>query len=77
MSVYKTDAAAEIKARPFLKVFAQQLLTAKARPVTQGYARARLRLLGGSQKVLAGQSTLSDALNAAAEAGDTALRTGS
>ena len=37
MSVYKTDAAAEVKARPFLKVFAQQLLTAKARPVTQGY----------------------------------------
>ena len=55
MSVYKTDAAAEVKAKPFLKVFAQQLLTAKARPVTQDYTTLDSAFSAELQKVLAGQ----------------------
>ena len=37
MTAYKTDAANETAINPALKVFAKQLLTARARPVTQGY----------------------------------------
>lgn len=76
MSVYKTDEAAEVKARPFLKVFAQQLLTAKARPVTQGYGALDSAFSADLQKVLAGQATLPDALSDAAQAGNAALEAG-
>lgn len=73
MSVYKSDAAAEVKAKPFLKVFAQQLLTAHARPVTQGYATLDSAFSADLQEVLAGKISLQDALNAAAKSGDAAL----
>jgi ABC-type glycerol-3-phosphate transport system substrate-binding protein len=73
MSVYKTDAAAEVKAKPFLKVFAQQLLTAHARPVTQAYGTLDSDFSAQLQKVLAGKLTLRDALNTAAKQADSAL----
>ena len=38
MAAYKTDSAAEAIENPALKVFAEELLTARARPVTAGYA---------------------------------------
>lgn len=75
MSGYKTDAAAEVAAKPFLKVFAQQLLTAKARPVTQGYGALDSAFSAQLQEVLAGKESLQDALNAAAQSGDAALAT--
>ena len=37
MAAYKTDSAPEGVLNPALRIFAKQLLTARARPVTQGY----------------------------------------
>ena len=50
--------AAEVKQQPYLKIFVQQLSTAKARPVTAGYATLRHGLLAELQEVLAGKTTL-------------------
>jgi multiple sugar transport system substrate-binding protein len=73
MSVYKTDAAAEVKAKPFLKVFAQQLLTAKARPVTEAYSTLDSDFSAELQKVLAGKESLKNGLDAATKSANTAL----
>jgi multiple sugar transport system substrate-binding protein len=66
MSGYSTDAAAEVQATPSLQVFAQQLLTAKARPVTQGYEKLDSDFAAELQKVLAGVTGVQAGLNTAA-----------
>lgn len=73
MSGYKTDAAAEVQATPSLKVFAQQLLTAKARPVTQGYTKLDSSFAADLQSVLAGKTSLQAALNTATTQANSAL----
>jgi maltose-binding protein MalE len=73
MSAYATDAAAEVKAEPYLKVFAKQLLTAKARPVTAGYAQLDTDFSNQLQEVLAGKESVSQAMNTAAQEANSAL----
>lgn len=73
MSAYATDAKAEVKAEPYLKVFATQLLTAKARPVTAGYAQLDTDFSNQLQEVLAGKESVSQAMNTAAKEANSAL----
>jgi multiple sugar transport system substrate-binding protein len=70
---YSTDSAAEVKQQPYLKIFVQQLKTAKARPVTAGYSTLDTDFSNELQEVLAGKETLTYALNTAAAEGTTAL----
>ena len=58
MTAYKTYAASEIKVNPALAVFAQQLKTARARPVTQGYAALDTAFSNELQLMLAGKVTV-------------------
>ncbi len=74
MTAYKTYAASEIKVNPALAVFAQQLKTARARPVTQGYAALDTAFSNELQLMLAGKVTVTQGLQAAAQAADAALK---
>jgi multiple sugar transport system substrate-binding protein len=70
---YKTDSAAEIKAQPYLKIFVQQLDTARARPVAPGYSELDADFSAELQEVLAGKLSVSDAMNTAAQEANAAL----
>lgn len=74
MTAYRTYAASEIKVNPALSVFAQQLKTARARPVTQGYAALDAAFSNELQLMLAGKVTVAQGLQAAAQAADAALK---
>jgi len=73
MAGYKTDAAAEVAANPYLGIFAQQLLTARARPVAPGYSELDADFQAELQEVLAGKLSVSDAMNTAAQEANAAL----
>ncbi|HVB71879.1 MAG TPA: extracellular solute-binding protein [Acidimicrobiales bacterium] len=74
MTAYKTYAASEIKVNPALAIFAKQLLTARARPVTQGYAALDTAFSNELQLMLAGKITVTAGLQAAAQAANAALK---
>ena len=74
MTAYKTYATNEVKVNPALAVFAKQLLTARARPVTQGYAALDTAFSNQLQLMLANKVTVADGLKTAAQAADTALK---
>jgi multiple sugar transport system substrate-binding protein len=73
MSAYKTDGPAEVNANPALKVFAEQLLTARARPVTQAYAMLDTDFSTELSLMLAGKVSVVTGLNTAAREANTAL----
>ena len=66
MSAMKSDAAKEVKAVPYYKVFTQQLLTAKIRANSPGYSQMDSDWSNEIQKILAGQDTVTNGLNAVA-----------
>ncbi|HTV10645.1 MAG TPA: extracellular solute-binding protein [Acidimicrobiales bacterium] len=76
MAGYKTDAAAEVQSNPYFGVFAQQLLTAKARPVAPGYSELDADFQAELQEVLAGRLSVPDAMNTAAQESNAALAAG-
>jgi multiple sugar transport system substrate-binding protein len=73
MAGYTADAAVEVKQNPYLGVFAQQLLTARARPVVPGYPELDADFTAELQEAQAGKLSVSDAMNAAAQEADAAL----
>jgi multiple sugar transport system substrate-binding protein len=74
MTAYKTNNANERKINPALGVFAQQLLTARARPVTQGYAALDTAFSNELAEMLAGKVTVAAGLAAATTAANAALK---
>lgn len=73
MTAYEPDAAAEVKAEPYLKVFAQQLLTAEDRPVAPGYAQLDADFTAELQEALAGKLSVRNAMATAAQEANAAL----
>ncbi|MGO9150612.1 MAG: extracellular solute-binding protein [Acidimicrobiales bacterium] len=73
MAAYKTDSAAEAIENPALKIFAQELLTARARPVTQGYAELDTDFSNELALMLAGKVSVDQGLNTAAQEANKAL----
>jgi multiple sugar transport system substrate-binding protein len=73
MAGYTADAAAEVKANPYYGIFAQQLLTARARPVAPGYAELDADFSAEVQEVLAGKLSVPDAMSTAAQEANAAL----
>lgn len=73
LAAYKTDAAAEVKAQPYLKIFTQQLLTAKARPVSPGYTKFDTDFSNELEEAVAGKVTVDAAMNAVAAESASAL----
>ena len=67
MAAYKTDSAAEASANPALKIFAKELLTARARPVTQGYAKLDTDFSNELAEMLAGKVGVVNGLRIAAQ----------
>jgi ABC-type glycerol-3-phosphate transport system substrate-binding protein len=74
MTAYKTNNANERKINPALGVFAQQLLTARARPVTQGYGALDTAFSNELAEMLAGKVTVAAGLAAATTAANAALK---
>lgn len=74
MTAYKTDSANEAKVNPALRVFARQLLTARARPVTQGYAALDSAFSNELAEMLANKVTVAAGLAAATVAANAALK---
>ena len=74
MSTEKTDAAAEVKKTPYLKVFAQQLETARVRAVSAGYSQMDSDWSTELGEILAGKVSVSAGLTAAADQANGALR---
>jgi len=74
MSTETTDAAAEVKTTPYLKVFAQQLETAKVRAVSAGYSQMDSDWSTELGAILAGKVSVSAGLNTAAAESNGALR---
>jgi multiple sugar transport system substrate-binding protein len=74
---YTTDSAAEVQAQPFLNLFVQQLKTARARPVAPGYSEVDADFQAEMQEVLAGNLTVTDAMNTAAQEANAALASNS
>jgi multiple sugar transport system substrate-binding protein len=70
---YSTDSAGEIQAQPYLNIFIQQLKTARARPVAPGYSELDADFQAELQEVLAGNLSVSDAMNTAAQEANAAL----
>ena len=73
MTAYTSDAAVEVKDNPYLGIFAQQLLTARARPVAPGYPELDADFSAELQEVQAGKLSVSDAMTTAATEADAAL----
>ncbi|MHB1782981.1 MAG: extracellular solute-binding protein [Acidimicrobiales bacterium] len=73
LSGYSTDSASEVKDTPYLKIFTQQLETAKARPVSPGYTKLDADFGASLQEVLAGKQSLSSAMSTAAQQSNAAL----
>jgi len=74
MTAYKTDSAAEAKVNPSLQVFAKALLTARARPVTQGYGDLDAAFSNELALMLAGKVSVSQGLNTATTEANKALK---
>ena len=73
MAAYKTDSAAEAIENPALKIFAKQLLTARARPVTEGYAQLDTDFSNQVALMLAGKVSVTQGLITAAQEANKAL----
>jgi multiple sugar transport system substrate-binding protein len=73
MAAYKTDNNAEGVLNPALKIFAKELLTARARPVTQGYAELDTDFSNELALMLAGKTSVDKGLNTAAQEANKAL----
>jgi multiple sugar transport system substrate-binding protein len=73
MSSLKSDAAGEVKATPYYKVFAQQLLTSQIRANSPGYSQMDTIWSNAIQQILAGKETVAAGLAAAAQASDQIL----
>lgn len=76
MAAYTADATREVKQDPYLGIFAQQLLTARARPVAPGYPELDADFKAELQEVQAGKLDVSDAMTTAAQEADAALAAG-
>ena len=74
MTAYKSDQAAEAKINPALRVFAKALLTARARPVTQGYGALDTAFSNELAQMLAGKVSVKDGLNIATAQANQALK---
>jgi multiple sugar transport system substrate-binding protein len=74
LATYKTDLAAEVRAKPYLKVFNEQLLTAEARPVNPNYVKFDTIFSTELQEAVAGKISLSNALLTTAAEGTQVLR---
>jgi multiple sugar transport system substrate-binding protein len=77
MAAYKVDSAAEAKENPALKIFAKELLTARARPVTQAYGQLDTDFSNEVALMLAGKVSVSAGLNTATQEANKALAAGS
>jgi multiple sugar transport system substrate-binding protein len=73
LAAYKADAAAEVKQQPYLSIFVQQLLTARARPVAPGYSILDADFGAEMQEVLAGNLSVSNAMATASQEANAAL----
>jgi multiple sugar transport system substrate-binding protein len=73
MTPYKNLAADEAKENPALKIFAKALLTARARPVAQGYGTLDTDFSTQLAEVLAGKETVATAMQTAATEANQAL----
>jgi ABC-type glycerol-3-phosphate transport system substrate-binding protein len=73
LAAYKADAAAEVKQQPYLSIFVQQLLTARARPVAPGYSILDADFGAEMQEVLAGNLSVSNAMDTASQEANAAL----
>lgn len=73
LAAYKTDAAAEVKAQPYLKIFTEQLLNAEARPVTPAYTKFDTDFDDELQEAVDGKVTLSSAMGSVVSQGDSVL----
>jgi ABC-type glycerol-3-phosphate transport system substrate-binding protein len=73
MSSMKSVAAAEVKAVPYYKVFAKQLLTARIRANSPGYSQVDSDWSNVLGQILAGKVTVAQGLSTAAQEADTAL----
>jgi ABC-type glycerol-3-phosphate transport system substrate-binding protein len=73
MAAYKTDNAAEGKLNPALTIFAKELLTARARPVTSGYGQLDTDFSNQLALMLAGKVSVTQGLDTAAQEADKAL----
>lgn len=73
MSAMKSVAVSEVKAVPYYKVFARQLLTARIRANSPGYSQIDSNWSNEIGQILAGKVTVAQGLAAAAQASDSAL----
>jgi len=73
MAAYKTDNSAEGVLNPALRIFAKELLTARARPVTEGYAQLDTDFSNQLALMLAGKVSVKNGLNIAAQEANKAL----
>lgn len=73
MSSFDTDGPAEVKAVPYFAVFAQQLKTAKVRPVSPYYSKLDTNFSTELQAIFGGKSSVVSGLNTAAQQSDAAL----
>jgi multiple sugar transport system substrate-binding protein len=76
MSVFKTDAAAEVKNDPDDAIFTKQLLTAADRPVVPGYQTLDTDFSDQLQKILDGKEPVAAGLATAAQEANSALTNG-
>jgi multiple sugar transport system substrate-binding protein len=74
MTPYKTDQANEVIENPALKVFAKTLLTARARPVTEGYVTLDTDFSNELAQMLAGKVTVPAGLQLATTEANAALK---
>ena len=74
MTPYRSDAVHEAVINPALKIFSQQLLTAKARPVNQYYSMLDTDFSNQVALMLAGKVTVAQGLATAAQQSDSALQ---
>ena len=73
MTSFKTDSAAEVKATPSYKIFAQQLLTSKIRANSPGYSQLDTAWSNAIGQILAGGVTVAAGLASATQLANTAL----
>ncbi len=75
MTPYKNLATDETTENPALKIFAQALLTARARPVNQGYGTLDTDFSNQLAEMLAGKVTVDAGLQTATQDANAALKT--
>ena len=73
MSAMRSDAVGEVRATPYYRVFAHQLLTSRIRANSAGYSQMDSIWSTAIQQILAGKVTVSAGLTAAAQQADSAL----